>query len=542
MIREPFNLNIKRSLLLMALCLPLLLFQACAVPTQSIQYTYVPFEQLSPAVHVEVEEYQPRPVAYGSFTLHYDPHSPLNPITGFSSDNLIISTLLYEPLFRLDNNLTALPVLAESWYSEDNITHIITIHPDIMMSDGAVLSAQDVVYSITQAMTTGRFMHRLQVIRTIRAIDELTLSIVLNNANRHLNNLLDVPIIRSGTIHMNTPPGTGPYIFSEYMRLYRFNLHRDYELLPFRYIRLVYNSSVQLSELFDDRVLSLVWDDPGGVFEFRLNRFHEARFYNTTRLQFLGFNTRLAALRNPDVRSAIGHSVEREYIASEILPGLSLASPLALPPSYRLYNTDWEFTAFDPFREMAALLTRAGMIEDANGLFLLYPSIYGGFQPFVIDFIVNRENQFKVRAAHRISDTLARNGINAVVRELPWEDFLHALDSGDFDMFYGEAHMSPDFDFSPLLLPNGRLNFGGVGGEEYRTLIHNFLSATTDYEEEIAARALVNDIRINAPFVPILYRRHVVYTPVGAISEAFPSQSGIFLDIANWTVNKSLLS
>jgi peptide/nickel transport system substrate-binding protein len=534
------SLKITRYTILLPILASVLLLQACMVrplPAPDLP----PEPQLQPAIE-ELDVYNPAPVTFGNFTLLYDSDSPLNPITGFSSDNIRISSLLYEPLFMLDSNLNTVPVLSTNWTTEDNITHVFEIMPDVAMSDGTMLTAEDVVYSLSHAMTTGRFIHRLSIINNIHVSDELTVTIVLNTANSRLPSLLDVPIIKSGSIHMDVPPGTGPFVLSPNMRLYGFPQHRDFARLPISHINLLPSADAEASELFDNGILSLIWDDPGGIFEIRINRFHEARFYNTTRLQFLGFSTRLPALRNPDVRSAIGHSVERDYIANEIMPGLSLVSPLALSPAYRLYNTDWEFTAFDPFREMAALLTRAGMLEDVNGLFLLYPDGYGGFQPFVIDFIVNRENTFKVRSAHRIADTLGRNGINVAVRELPWEDFLHALSIGDFDMFYGETHLTPDFDLSPLLLPNGMLNFGGTGSEAYRMLLQNFLSASTDDEEAIAARMLVEEIRLNAPFVPILYRRHAVFTPVGAVSHFSPSQSGVFLDFANWSIDLTLLA
>ena len=545
----------RKSLILLLAAMVFL--QGCVMLPQ-IPVAVLPEPVVQP-VFAEPIDHQPAPPTLpGDFTLRYDPYSPLNPITAMSRDNILLSSLLYESLFMLDGNLNLISVLAYDWYTEDGITHIIEIVPDIAMSDGTTLTANDVVYSLRRAMATGRFVHRLQIINSVNAIDYYTISIVLRSANNRLPALLDVPIIKEGSSEEDVPPGSGPYLFSSSefgAMLRRFPSHRYFELLPVPLILLIYSDDGRATELFDDGVLSLIWDDPGGGFEFRLNRFHESRFYDTMQMQFVGFNTRLPALRNPDVRSAIGHSIERNFIASEIMPGQALPAPLAISPAYRLYDIGWELRGIDPFHEMSALLARAGMLapaeygfapddlvfrtDDYN--FLMYSTDYGGVESFVIDFIVNSENSFKVRAAHRIAETLRNTGINVVVRELPWESFLTALRTGDFDMFYGETLISPDFDFSPLLLPNGSLNFGGTGSNTFLPLIQDFLSASDDYSEAEAARILVNEIRLTAPFTPVLYSRHAIYTPIGAVLHATPSQSGVFFGFADWIIDRTML-
>ena len=530
--------------------------QGCIMLPQ-IPVAVQPEPVVQPVFAAPIDHQPAPPPAPGDFTLRYDPNNPLNPITAMSRDNILLSSLLYESLFVLDGNLNLVFVLAYDWYTEDGITHIIEIVPDIALNDGTTLTAYDVVYSLRRAMATGRFVNRLQIISSVTAIDYYTISIVLRSANNRLPVLLDVPIIKEGSSEMDVPPGSGPYTFSygfSGAMLRGFPNHRYFERLPVPFISLIYSDDGRATELFDDGVLSLIWDDPGGVFEFRLNRFHESRFYDTMQMQFIGFNTRLPALRNPDVRSAIGHSIERNFIATEIMPGQALPAPLAISPAYRLYDVAWELRGIDPFHEMSALLARAGMLAPADyGIhsddllfltddynFLMYTE-YGVPESFVIDFIVNGENSFKVRAAHRIAETLRNTGINVVVRELSWENFITALRTGDFDMFYGETLISPDFDLSPLLLPAGSLNFGGTGSDAFAPLIRDFLSASDDYMEAEAARILVNEIRLTAPFTPILYKRHAIYTPIGAVGHATPSQSGVFFGFADWIIDRTML-
>ena len=479
----------------------------------------------------------------GQFTIRYVPDDPVNPITSLSRDNLVLSSLLYESLFTLDGNFAAQPVLCESWSTEDGKDYTFEIKPNIAMSDGSFLTAEDVVYTIEQAMQKGRFVHRLSNIKSVETDAELTVAIVLKAENYRFTSLLDIPIIKYGSINERIPPGTGPFTFvsTGTTQLVRFIRHRDYAKLPISAISLLECDDNELAELFDSGTLSLLWDDPSDTFDIILNRQNELRLYNTTALQYIGFNTRTAVLDDPDVRRAIGSSLNRQYIADSIMPGQPLAAHLALSPAYRLYDAKWEQMVVDPLREMSALLKRAGLQDFDNDSFLEFPDSYGGFVKISLDFIVNSENTYKVQTARRIADTLRLYGLSIIVRELPCENYLAALEAGTFDMYYGEVVLGADFDFSPLLAPGSYLNYGLAGSEYLLPINEAFLSARTVYDERAAAELLCNEINLNAPFVPILYKKYAVYTPIGAIVSATPSQSGVFNDIAKWTTDLAML-
>jgi len=484
------------------------------------------------------------PAKIGKFTLRYDPKSALNPITSTSTDNILLSSLLYESLFILDGNLNVEPLLCESWSTDDDYTYSFVIKSNIAMSDGSLLTADDVAYTLKQATQKDRFYNRFRDINSITSDGDLTVKIVLNTENSQFIRLLDVPIIKYGSINDKVPPGTGPYVYSggDSMQLDRFPQYRDYLKLPVTTIYLRECDDNEAAELFDDGELSLLWDDPSDTTELRLNRLHDKRYYETTALQFIGFNMRSVALKDPDVRRAIGYSIDRQYITENIMPRQTLAAPLAISPAYSLYDTQWENTIYDPQTEMAALLTRAGLSDNDEDSYLEYPVGPDQYQKFSLDFIVNSDNSYKVQVANLIAEALRRTGFDITVRELTFDAFTSALKSGDFDMYYGELVLSADFDFSTLLLPGSRHNYGGTGNTEYKMYIDDFLSAQTDEGIKAAAKQLCNEITINSPFVPVVYKRYVIYTPTGAVSGSSPSQSGIFNNFTGWTIDFTMLS
>ena len=109
-------------------------------------------------------------------------------------------------------------------------------------------------------------------------------------------------------------------------------------------------------------------------------------------------------------------------------------------------------------------------------------------------------------------------------------------------MYYGEILLSADFDLSPLLLPESSINYGRTGSSSFFPLIENFLSAQTAFEERETAKHLCEEIRMYAPFVPILYKKYAIFTPIGAVTGASPSQSGVFYGFTDWTIDMTMLS
>jgi ABC-type transport system substrate-binding protein len=222
--------------------------------------------------------------------------------------------------------------------------------------------------------------------------------------------------------------------------------------------------------------------------------------------------------------------------------GPTIASPVAISPIFDMYDPNWELRG-DLLVEMGLLIERAGLVDADSIGFLSMPDGFGGYRRFTLDFIVNIENTHKRDAAQRIAENLRQFGFNVNVRELQWNEFTAALQEGRFDMYYGETQLGADFDLSPLLLPgDGNLNFGNTGNNAFRPLIHNFLAAETQEDISFAGEQLNLAITQLAPFIPILYKRHAIYSHVGAIVNASPSQSGVFHNFHEWTIDLFMLN
>ena len=147
-----------------------------------------------------------------TFGVAWSASDSLCPMTTASRLNLELEWLLYEGLYRLDEDGIPQPVLCASARQEGNMWRL-TLRTDALFSDGEPLTAADAVYSLDLARMVGsNFANRLNCITSIQVIDEQTLEIYTSYEVGRLDALLEIPIIREGTGEQSAPPGTGLYV------------------------------------------------------------------------------------------------------------------------------------------------------------------------------------------------------------------------------------------------------------------------------------------------------------------------------------------
>jgi ABC-type transport system substrate-binding protein len=523
--------TIRKPILLIISAALLLSLGSCANPVTADNTDTAPAESPMSDIPAAI-------LADDTFTVRYEAAYSFNPITGTSPDNMALVPLMYEGLFVLNEEMEAEPVLCESFETMDGINYTFKLKSGIAMSDGSTLTASDVRYTLMNAMQDGRFSGRLAVISEITTVDALTVKIVLKSANRKLPELLDVPIVKNGTGDQDYPPGSGPYYFAKTgaPRLAAFEGYRDAAKTPVPLIYLRDCSNAELSVAFSSQSVDLFRDDPFDSSEINILNDHEVRYYNTTILQYIGFNTKNSLLADSDLRRALGLIIDREKIVSDVYSSHALAAPLVLSPYYRFYNPAWENSTTDPLAKLSEIFASLKMDDaDSNG-YLEIPNGSGGWTPITLTFIVNSDNAYKVKAAQMITDSLKTVGIDINLAKLTWDTYKTALESGSFDMYYGDVCLPADYDVSALLSPGGSLDFGHAGDSEYQLRVENFLAAVNEDEERDAAKKMCAYIGQYAPIIPVLYRQLNVHTNKNVISGMKPTQSNLFYGLTGWDI------
>jgi len=471
------------------------------------------------------------------FSINYSSLYGLNPISDLKKVNQLASSLVYEGLFAYDENFDFYPVLCESYYTQDGTYYTFKIKSGVTFHDGTPLTANDVYYSINLARRSSLYSGRFSYVSGVSAVDSETLAISLSRANMLFPVLLDVPIIKEGTGNEKNPPGTGPYVLSreqDTVFLKAYEGYRDYDRLPLKRIYLQEYEAESLVGAYEAGYVDLVVTDPTDPSALSFSGNIEARYFPTTYLQYLGFNMRGGFFSNPDMRRAMSYLIDRSYIVQNVMSGGGREA--YVPTALRSKAVDSVASQFSCSPEkVREMLSAAGVSDyDKDG----WVEYLSGSVPvrFTVKFIANKDNPVKLAAAEYIAGAMRELGINVILEKLSWEDYLYALERGNFDMYYAEVKLSPDFDLSKLLYRSGELNYGGINDGAYEILLSAYFSAD-DTLRETAAEALYNDLASTAPIVPVVFRCQAMLTKRGLVAGAKPSASSVFHDITAWTVN-----
>lgn len=482
----------------------------------------------------------------GKFTLNYDPNASMNPVQASSAANLQLCSLLYDSVFTVDSEWNVSSEIVESWKSDDYIWWVFEIKPDICFSDGQVLTAGDVVYSIQRAQQSSYYRQRLSIIYGISALDDITFAITTQYADSLFPALLNIPIIKKGSYGEDRPLGTGPYMLdaeSDTLVLNPLSRHAGEMPIDTIYLADYTDTSARITG-FEEAGLDLVTNDPTGMYNLGYGSGTEIRYYDTSNLHYIGFNARSNFFQVPRVRYALGYAIDRENIVKEFMNGCGTPTVLPVHPGSSLYDNEYAQT-FRYDLETAKALFQSGGIDDLDNDGALEVLVTGIVVELDIKFIVNNDSTSKVLAARALTETLNEIGITTTLYELDFDSYVEALETGDYDMYYGEVRMAADWDLSYLFKVRSAaqagddfsgMNYAHTTDATYCDLYAAYLAAP---EEDRAAAfgEVLQYIGQSGIILPICFERREVITHRGVVGGINATQYDLFNKFGEWTID-----
>ncbi len=499
------------SLLLVLLCaLTLCACADVAEEEESFEEGLVSEEQLEEEAPEQIDT---------TFALPYLASQTLDPVSCVDGVQQTVGSLLYEGLFTLDERFEAQPTLCTGYeYDAEALVYRFTLRSDALFSDGSPLTAADVLATLRRAQESDRYAARLASIASMRAEDG-TLVVTLSEDNAFFPALLDIPIVKSGTEDDLVPLGTGSYVFTADASGAALTANANwwrFGTLPLAHIPLVpAKDNATAAHLLTSHNVQLLCADLTGSDAPAVGGKFSVCDAPTSVMQFLGFNLNDPLLSEAAMRSAISAAIDRADLVAAYLSGHAAATQFPIHPASSRYPMSLEKElSLQPLREA---LSEAGVSEE---------------KPRKLTLLVNEENAFKVSIAQHIADTLCVDGLSVTLKALPWNDYLAALGSGSFDLYYGEVRLTADWNCAPLLHTLGALNYGGCGSEETDALLADFLAG-----REGSAAAYLNAFASQTPIAPIAFKSLSVLTPEGLAEPYAPTASCVFHRIENWRFN-----
>ncbi|MBS7810228.1 ABC transporter substrate-binding protein [Roseococcus pinisoli] len=370
--------------------------------------------------------------------------------------SLSVSGKVTEGLLQYDFDLNPQPELATEWsVSADGLHYVFKLRPGVKWHDGRDFTSADVAFSLLllkQVHPRGR--STFANLAEVATPDPLTAELRLSRPAPYLIKALassETPIlpkhIYEGTDaaanpNNAAPIGTGPFLFKEWAR----GSHVIYERNPNYWdsakpyldrlvVRFIPDPAAR-SAAFETGQADLGYRTPVAMADVeRLRRVADLRFetkgnsysFNVTKLEF---NLDNEYFRNPKVRQAIAHTIDRAQIARIAFFGNAepCASPIA--PGLRAFHDPAPSPYGYDLAQAEKLLDEAGFRRGANRIRFRVPL---DFNP-VLD-----EGR---RVADIVRATLGRIGIAVDVR---------AQDTGSF---VRRVYTERDFAFTVNGLSN----------------------------------------------------------------------------------------
>ena len=456
-----------------------------------------------------------------AFSLAYHKDQSLEPITCGEGVQAVVASLLYEPLFRLDGQFQAVPLLCESYeWNETGLVCTLTLRQDAVFSDGTQLAARDVVETLQRAAVSERYAYRLRNVTGIAANRTGQVLITLATPDRGLPELLDIPITKRGAVS-DVPVGTGPYLLVTSGEGDYLTFNEDWwqhKAVPVDTIPLVHAKDRDSAlHLFSSHQVELLTVDPTDDLAFVSGQAQTVK-QPTAIMQFIGFNTAEGRLfADPALRRVFSQGIQREILVNAQLADLALAAQFPISPLSPLYPADMEKDRTAD--ETAAALRAAGQ---AVG------------EPKELKLLVSSSDRFRANSAKFIASSLTMLDWTVTVEELPWEDYLLALETGEFDLYFGEVRLTTDWDLSVLIGTGGALNYGGYTDELTDTLLADFAAAG---DRAAAARPLMNRFQYTAPIAPICFKSYMVLTHPHVAEGANPTPDFTFAGFDAWKIH-----
>lgn len=463
------------------------------------------------------EEKEPTKKKSEGFSLAYLPKYGVNPFTCTATVNRALLSLLYESLFTVSEQFRAEPVLCKTFrMSEDGKNYVFSIIDGACFSDGTPITSADLEASIQAARSSSFYKARLSHISYYVTQNDGTLLIVLDTPYENFPLMLDIPVVKKETIENEVPIGSGQYCING-NRLIR-NTHwkqSEEPVLKLETIPLTACTDTNtLRDEFEFGSSDLVYCDPNSAASVGYRCDYEVWEAPTTVLHYIGFNLYSGYFANATLRKAVTYMLDREKIASDFYNGFALPSSLPCSPYSDLYDNqlaeryDFDAESFRTGLKDSGVLT-SSEYENYSGIFL-----------------VCSDDRTRVEAAKYIAQQLTEAGLRITVSAVDHDAYLKQLNGGDFDLYYGETRLTPNFDLSEFFNSNGNLQYGSIKNTALSALCTSALENTGTYVE------LCSQLMQEAPICPVVFKSYAVYVTRGKLSNLTPSVDHVFHDSA----------
>lgn len=489
------------------------------------------------------------PVKGGEIRLFCDFPDTLNPVTtGYKSVSQVMR-LVYDGLFRTENDFSATPVLASGYTADDgNRRYVIGLKENIKFHDGTDFDATDVAATVEKIRKTQSVYNaNLQNVVSCSALADGSVEFVLAEPQANFVALLDFPILPSEASDRDYlsenrgyyPEGTGKFkvkaVDGKGITLVRNEAYFDEK--PYADgARITYIKDRSVAKYsFEAMEFDAITTDYYPWGETAMSGDFNTTEYVSNRLVYLGLDCANPILSDSAVRRAISTALDKESFVETLLYTHGAVADSPVNPSAYFADSEYEREAYEAGNAKAELKNAGWLDLDGDGIFDKY--VNDEQISLVFNLIVNAQNPTLLACAQLIAEQLSAEGISVNVVELTYEEYLAAVYAGQFDMFVGRIDIANDCDLSFLLSGGGVQNHFNYNSPNMNSALKEIASAADNGSVKESYKKTEDLFRKEMPLVPIYFETGALFTTVRLKGDTDVSRTGVFSGLQNVFIN-----
>ncbi|MDR2433930.1 MAG: ABC transporter substrate-binding protein [Treponema sp.] len=298
--------------------------------------------------------------------------------------------MIYEGFVEDGGEGELIPKLAESWdIAPDNKTYTFHLRRGVKFSDGTDFDADAVIFNMNRWVNNSRYASLMSSkVNSMKALDAHTVEIVFEEASYPILTELTYPrpmrflspasvTGESGEIVFTKPVGTGPWMIDTYVKDEEFSLVPNpyywgekpkvdrilFKVITDGQARVLALRSGEIDILGGDLVSKIPMES---IQELKNDPDFQTYIEGTLCAHFIGFNEKLPAFQDRNVRLAMNYAIDKKGIAENLFDGAGLTAR-GLYQSDTPYATEQNNYCAPYDRAKAVELLEAAGYTDSDG-------------------------------------------------------------------------------------------------------------------------------------------------------------------------------
>lgn len=384
-----------------------------------------------------------------------------NPLIAKTTDSVNFLSLIYEGLVGYDSDLKKIPKLASDWQvSEDGRLWTFNIRKDAKWHDGTSITAEDVIFTyniLKEGVLNSVYQYNIFDNDNILEIglknnDKYSLFVKLAEPSSKLLDIFTFPVISKDYYESveniikiqkdltKAPLGTGPYkvaeeYFSEDQESIILVRNEDWwGRRPYidKIIGKMYTNKEEARKAFIQGELDLV--DTMIVYVNNKSVEEDTKLYRfmTNYYEFLGLNSESELIKDPKIRKALAHAIDRREIISKVYLNNAQTVDVPIPSNHWLYDNAYRLYDYDIDRAKR-LLKEAGW-QDLDG---------DGILDKTVD---NQKIELKIKLVSNSGNDLRRDVLSLIKSHLELVGFKVETQIADMETIAKDLLATNQFD------------------------------------------------------------------------------------------------